>query len=125
MCYTSQASISGVREEEVKVEPASSLATTATGSESVLAGALSDAAAGVGRQPPETGARILDASYELFCRIGIQRATMEDVARQAGVSRITVYRRFATKAALVDHVVRGEIRRYFDQFLVDIEKAPT
>jgi AcrR family transcriptional regulator len=71
----------------------------------------------------EARARILDAAYEQFCRMGIQRSTMEDVARRAGVSRITVYRRFATKDVLVEHVVRREFRRYFDQFLVDIEAA--
>ena len=73
----------------------------------------------------DTSSRILDAAYDQFCRMGIQRSTMEDVAKRAGVSRITVYRRFATKDALVEHVVRREFRRYFDQFLVDIEQAET
>ncbi len=73
----------------------------------------------------ELRARILDAAYGQFCRMGIQRSTMEDVARLARVSRITVYRRFATKDALVEHVVRREFRRYFDQFLADIEQAGT
>jgi AcrR family transcriptional regulator len=70
-------------------------------------------------------ARILDAARDQFCRMGIQRSTMEHVARRAGVSRITVYRRFATKDALVEEVVRREFRRYFDQFLVDIKQAET
>ena len=69
--------------------------------------------------------RILDAAYEQFCRMGIRRSTMEDVARLAKVSRITVYRRFDTKDTLVEHVVRREFRRYFDQFLIDIEQADT
>jgi AcrR family transcriptional regulator len=73
----------------------------------------------------QTRARVLDAAYEQFCRMGIQRSTMEDVARRAGVSRITVYRRFATKDALVQQVVRREFRRYFDRFLVDIRQAGT
>ncbi|WP_435818049.1 TetR/AcrR family transcriptional regulator [Actinomadura geliboluensis] len=72
-----------------------------------------------------TRARVLDAAYEQFSRMGIQRSTMEDVARRAGVSRITVYRRFVTKDALVEHVVRREFRRYFDQFLIDIQQAQT
>lgn len=95
--------------------------------ESVLVGALTAVVAGAepGADDDETSARILDAAFELFSRIGIQRTTMEDVARQARTSRITVYRRFATKTALVDHVVRRDIRRYFDQFLVDIEGAET
>jgi TetR/AcrR family transcriptional regulator, repressor for uid operon len=92
--------------------------------DSMLAGALTAVAEGL-PDDDETSARILDAAYEVFCRIGIQRTTMEDVARRAGVSRITVYRRFANKGALVDQVVRREIRRYFDQFLLDIEQAET
>lgn len=115
----------GVRDREVKVDPASSLAMTASGSESVLADALTAAVDGVVDDHDETSARILDAAYELFCRIGIQRSTMEDVARRAGVSRITVYRRFATKGALVDQLVRREIHRYFDQFRIDVEHAET
>ncbi|WP_338595763.1 TetR family transcriptional regulator [Saccharopolyspora sp. SCSIO 74807] len=73
----------------------------------------------------ETTARLLDAAYEQFCRMGIRRSTMEDVARRAGVSRITVYRRFTTKDALVEHVVRREFRWYFDRFRTDIAQAAT
>jgi AcrR family transcriptional regulator len=50
---------------------------------------------------------------------------MADVARRAGVSRVTAYRRFATKDTLVEHVIRREFRRYFDQFLIDIRAADT
>jgi len=112
-----------VREDEVEAVRASP-AMPADERESFLADALTaaveGAVEGASDEDDETSARILDAAYEVFCRIGIQRSTMEDVARRAGVSRITVYRRFAAKGTLVDHVVRREIRRYFDQFLVDI-----
>ena len=108
----------------VNVDAAPSHASASPDPESVLVGALADVVHGVA-DDDETSARILDAAYEVFCRIGTQRATMEDVARLAGVSRITVYRRFATKPALVDQVVRREIRRFFDQFRVDIEQAKT
>jgi TetR/AcrR family transcriptional regulator, repressor for uid operon len=107
------------------VEPATPFASTTSDPESVLMGALTAAADGVVDDHDETSTRILDAAYELFCHIGIQRSTMEDVARRAGVSRITVYRRFATKGMLVDQLVRREIRRYFDQFRIDIERAET
>jgi TetR/AcrR family transcriptional regulator, repressor for uid operon len=97
-----------------------------SGAESVLVGALTAVVAGAEvDDDDDTSAGILAAAYELFCHIGIPRTTMEDVARRAGVSRITVYRRFANKSALVDHVVRREIRRYFNRFLVDIERAET
>lgn len=91
---------------------------------SLLESAYLDAVEQVG-DLDETRAGILDAAYEQFCRMGIRRSTMEDVARRAKVSRITVYRRFATKDALVEHVVRREFRRYFDRFLIDIEQAGT
>lgn len=94
------------------------------GPESLLERALAEAVDGVGA-PDEMTERVLDGAYEQFCLMGIRRSTMEDVARRAGVSRITVYRRFATKDALVEHVVRREFRRYFDQFRTDIEQAAT
>jgi AcrR family transcriptional regulator len=92
--------------------------------ESLIERAYTDAVEQVDEMD-ETRARVLDAAYEQFSRMGVQRSTMEDVARRAGVSRITVYRRFVTKDALVEQVVRREFRRYFDQFLIDIEQAET
>lgn len=70
-------------------------------------------------------ARILDAAVEQFGALGVRRSTMDDVARRANVSRITVYRRFATKDALVEQVIVREYRRWFDRFLVDIRHART
>ncbi|WP_408015805.1 TetR/AcrR family transcriptional regulator [Rhodococcus chondri] len=69
--------------------------------------------------------RLLDAAYEQFCRMGIQRSSMEEIARRADLSRITVYRKFDTKDALVEQVLLREFRRYFDRFLVDIRSAQT
>lgn len=40
--------------------------------------------------------RILDAAYRLLLTIGPQRMTMADLARQAGVSRATLYRRWGS-----------------------------
>ncbi|GIH03021.1 TetR family transcriptional regulator [Rhizocola hellebori] len=108
--------------QEVIVEPAPPVLIAPSGSESLLERAFVDAIEGVG-DTDEARTRILDAAYVQFSKMGILRSTMEDVARRAGVSRITVYRRFATKDALVEHVIRREFRRYFDQFLIDIEQA--
>ncbi|MFA1546888.1 TetR/AcrR family transcriptional regulator [Actinomadura chokoriensis] len=100
------------------------LMTASSGEESVLERAYTDAVEQVDEMD-DARTRVLDAAYEQFSRMGVQRSTMEDVARRAGVSRITVYRRFATKDALVEHVVRREFRRYFDQFRIDIGEAET
>jgi TetR/AcrR family transcriptional repressor of uid operon len=49
--------------------------------------------------------RILAGALSCFQEVGIQRTTMDDIARAAGVSRITVFRRFDTKDQLVAIVV--------------------
>ncbi|ALC27021.1 TetR family transcriptional regulator [Streptomyces sp. CFMR 7] len=95
-----------------------------SGAPSLLEIAFSKAVEGVGYDD-EVAVRLLDAAYELFCRIGIKRTTMSDVAQAAGVSRVTVYRRFATKESLVEQVVQREFRRYFDRFILDIQSAET
>ena len=88
---------------------------------SLLARALADVVGGADREEPDQG--VLDAAYELFCRQGIQRTTMDDVARRAGLSRITVYRRVDSKDALVEQVMLREFRRNVDQFLADVSEA--
>ncbi len=60
-------------------------------------------AVGSEAQPPddETSNRILDAALELAAASGVQHLTMDAVARRAHVGRMTVYRRFDDKQALV------------------------
>jgi AcrR family transcriptional regulator len=55
--------------------------------------------------------RILDAALALAAASGLRHLTMDDVASRAGVGRMTVYRRFGTKAALVDALAVRECRR--------------
>jgi AcrR family transcriptional regulator len=55
--------------------------------------------------------QILDAALDQFQLVGIRRASVEDVARRAGVSRITVYRRFPRKEVLIEAVAMREARR--------------
>lgn len=55
--------------------------------------------------------RILDAALALAAASGLRHLTMEDVARRAGVGRMTVYRRFGSKAALVEALSVRECRR--------------
>jgi TetR/AcrR family transcriptional repressor of uid operon len=95
----------------------------------LLARAYGDVRAGTGEEIETaidpTRTRILDAAYAVFCRLGIQRASLAEVAQRAGVTRITIYRKFDTKDALVEEVLLREFRRYFFQFLTDIDEADT
>ena len=41
-----------------------------------------------------TRERVLEACYACIARHGLDRTTVEDVAREAGLSRATIYRAF-------------------------------
>jgi AcrR family transcriptional regulator len=49
----------------------------------------------------ETRKRILEIATEQFARYGVRAVTMEDIARQAGVSKKTIYQEFSDKKDLV------------------------
>jgi AcrR family transcriptional regulator len=67
--------------------------------------------------PPadEVSERIIDAALELAAASGLGNLTMDDVARRAGVGRMTVYRRFGEKQALVEALGVRETRRALAQ----------
>jgi AcrR family transcriptional regulator len=55
--------------------------------------------------------RILDAARKLFADQGLE-ASMDEVARAAGVGAGTLYRRFPTKEALLDAILGDVLDRY-------------
>lgn len=59
---------------------------------------------------------ILDATRASVLDFGIRRTTLTDVARRAGVSRMTVYRRYPD----VDAVLRDLMTREFGQAMAEI-----
>lgn len=52
----------------------------------------------------ETRQKILEIATEQFARFGVRTITMEDIARQAGISKKTIYQEFADKRDLVKEV---------------------
>jgi len=65
--------------------------------------------------------RILDAAVEAASVHGIGRMSVADVAKRAGLSRPTVYKRFPSKDELVRATVEREIRTIVGQVLAAIE----
>ncbi len=61
--------------------------------------------------PDAVADKILDAAFEQFRMLGIRRSSMEDIAKRAGVGRVTVYRRFESKDRLVQALLLRECRR--------------
>ena len=59
-----------------------------------------------------TSQRILDAALQEAAAVGLQRITVEDVVRRAGVSRMTAYRRYPRRDDLVESLVRRETQRF-------------
>jgi TetR/AcrR family transcriptional repressor of uid operon len=55
--------------------------------------------------------RILDAALELAVASGLRHLTIDDVARRARVGRMTVYRRFGSRNALLEALAIRECRR--------------
>jgi AcrR family transcriptional regulator len=66
---------------------------------------------------------ILDAALVEFERHGFQRVALDDVARRAGVSRTTIYRRFANKDELVAAVVERENVVLFADIAAELTRA--
>ncbi|MCK0439775.1 TetR/AcrR family transcriptional regulator [Gordonia alkaliphila] len=87
--------------------------------------AASDGPAVRAPREDKTRIKLLDAAYEQFCETGIARTSMEEVARRAGTARITIYRKFDSKDALVDAVMLREFQRYFGQFIDEMRTAET
>lgn len=71
------------------------------------------------RAQPDDATRlpILDAALDTFLEFGIRRSNMADIAKRAGISPATLYRRFADKPAIVTAVGLREVRR----FLTDVD----
>jgi len=59
-----------------------------------------------------TSQRILDAARHEAAAVGLQRITVEDVVRRAGVSRMTAYRRYPRRDDLIVALVRRETQRF-------------
>lgn len=61
---------------------------------------------------------LLDATQACVLAVGVRRTTMTDVARRAGVSRMTLYRRYADVTSLLQALMTRE----FTQIIDDVER---
>ncbi|WP_217140357.1 TetR/AcrR family transcriptional regulator [Streptomyces sp. AC627_RSS907] len=61
-----------------------------------------------GRPDPAGNDAVLDAVRDCVLAVGVRRTTMTDVARRAGVSRMTLYRRWPDVRSLVGDLMTRE-----------------
>lgn len=84
--------------------------------ESTTPGACSDGGVGSEARPPEDNAKrrqILEGARRIFVRTGFDTASMNDVTREAGVSKSTLYVYFRSKEELFQALISEERERYF------------
>lgn len=72
---------------------------------------------------PDRLEAILDAAVVEFERHGFRRVALDDVARRAGVSRTTIYRRFANRDELVAAVVERENGALFADIAQELKQS--
>ncbi len=67
---------------------------------------------------PATADRILDGAERVLSRKGVRGTSMEDIARAAGVTRMTVYRYYGSR----DVLLRAFIERVLSRFQTELGK---
>lgn len=66
---------------------------------------------------PSSRELLLTAAAEAFCRSGYFAVSVEDIATSAGVSRMTFYRHFSSKAALALDLFRRNVEGALPRFV--------
>jgi AcrR family transcriptional regulator len=69
----------------------------------------------------DTTAAILDATRAAILDFGVRRTTLSDVARRAGVSRMTVYRRYPDVQALLRELMTREFSELLTRLDASVE----
>lgn len=68
---------------------------------------------------------ILDATLRVLAVSGLSKLALEDVAREADVSRQTLYRHFGSRDALIEATILREESHLFDVMLAAADDATT
>ncbi len=73
--------------------------------------------------PPhdEYAGRILDATRAQLTEHGLRRTSMADVVQASGVSKATLFRRFATRTELLDALLMREIQQHYQSTLAYLD----
>ncbi|MCW2681563.1 MAG: Bacterial regulatory protein tetR family [Frankiales bacterium] len=68
---------------------------------------------------------VLDAARACVLDVGLRRTTLADVARRAGVSRMTVYRQYGDLSAIVSALLTSELLGLMEGCRADVADLPT
>jgi AcrR family transcriptional regulator len=74
---------------------------------------------------PDPRERVLEATYACVARFGLGKTTVEDVVKESGISRASIYRRFpGGKDQLLRETVGWEMNRFFARLAEAVYDAP-
>lgn len=73
---------------------------------------------------PETDTAILNAALELFVERGVEGTSIEQVAKRAGVGKLTVYRRWSTKEDLLAQAIERWVSDEVTPSAADVYALP-
>lgn len=68
--------------------------------------------------------QVITATYACIARYGMAKTTVDDVARESGVSRATIYRLFDGRDELLRETVGWEMNRFFVRLADAVAGAP-
>ncbi|MGN6188713.1 MAG: TetR/AcrR family transcriptional regulator [Conexibacter sp.] len=68
---------------------------------------------------------LLDAVQTCVLAVGVRRTTMTDVARRAGVSRMTLYRRYADVTSLMQALMTREFTQIIGEVEGEVARLPS
>jgi AcrR family transcriptional regulator len=74
-------------------------------------------------QATDTREIIVKSAYACFGKHGLQKATIVDIAKQAGVSRSTVYEYFPDKAAILEACAENASERFYREMSKAMERG--
>ncbi|UFS98549.1 TetR/AcrR family transcriptional regulator [Nocardia huaxiensis] len=74
---------------------------------------------GDGPEPDSVPTKIVDAAIAEFTEYGIKRVGIDNIARRAGIHRVTVYRHFGGK----DEIVAAAALAWVQRFLAGVSRA--
>ncbi|MET8625943.1 helix-turn-helix domain-containing protein [Kitasatospora sp. NPDC004669] len=83
-------------------------------------GSSSGVANSAAEQPRSTDDTILDAAADLIVHLGVRRTQLAEIARRAGVSRPTVYRRWPDVRAVIGALLTREILATLEGTALDV-----
>lgn len=73
----------------------------------------------------ESADPLLAATRSCLLDLGLRRTTLAEIARRAGVSRMTAYRQYGDRDALVAALLTGELTAIMDGITAEVAGLPT